>query len=433
MNMSINIIVNYKPMMAIATLLFIKSTPKKKHWRFKITVWILLQYLISFMEYNIFQGNNFLLETFSYIVFFFVFGLPFMGIICEKKLVDNIFFLVCGIATQHFAASFEIILRIISMELFDSVWFSFESIYISLISYIIVFITFYFIFSKPLEKFNDISVKGEKSFWIVLSITPIIILLSCFIKYVTSKTGERSAFFFAQIYAMVCCFYMLWILINQQKVLSLQKESILKENLWKQQKQQWNNSKQNIEVINRKCHDLRHQISAIERMDKNERKDIINEIRQAIDIYDSTINTGNEAVDVVLTEKSLFGSQNNIKMACMIDGSILNKIGIIDIYTILGNAIDNAIECVIKVIDSELRYISINIFKENNFIMIVIENFCEKEPLFKDGIPVTTKENKDDHGIGIRSIIYIVEKYNGCVNVKWKNKKFSLKILIPAI
>ena len=103
-----------------------------------------------------------------------------------------------------------------------------------------------------------------------------------------------------------------------------------------------------------------------------------------------------------------------------------------DICSILGNALDNAIECERKVDDSEKRLIRVAIFSQKNFLIMRFENYFNGELNMKEGIPLTTKNKaKELHGYGIKSINYTVKKYNGGVTINTRNNWFELKILIP--
>ena len=102
-----------------------------------------------------------------------------------------------------------------------------------------------------------------------------------------------------------------------------------------------------------------------------------------------------------------------------------------DICTVIGNALDNAIESVLMVENSEKRMIHLSLTQKNDFIFIQIRNYCEKEPVWKGKELLTTKKNKKNHGYGIKSIRYSIEKYGGNVTTAYKDNWFELCILIP--
>ena len=164
---------------------------------------------------------------------------------------------------------------------------------------------------------------------------------------------------------------------------------------------------------------------------EREKEDYLDEIERSIQIYDSTIETGNEVLDTVLTEKSLYCEQHQITMTCVADGSKLGFLDGVDVYAIFGNALDNAIESVSKVPEPEKRLIAVSVWSRSGLLLIQVENYFEGTLAFEDGLPVTSKEDKDYHGFGTKSIRYAVEKYDGCMGIYPENNLFLLRISIP--
>jgi len=136
-------------------------------------------------------------------------------------------------------------------------------------------------------------------------------------------------------------------------------------------------------------------------------------------------------LDTVLTEKSLYCEANHIAIHCVADGTGLEFIDAVDLYTVFGNALDNAIECVQQIEPAEKRMIDVLICREVGCLVVHIRNSMEGKLDFVDGLPRTTKEDNGYHGYGLKSIRHTVEQYGGHMNVKAENGWFSLKLLIP--
>ena len=102
-----------------------------------------------------------------------------------------------------------------------------------------------------------------------------------------------------------------------------------------------------------------------------------------------------------------------------------------DIYSLFGNAIDNAIEAVERIEDDEKRCIIVRVKKSRGMVLVHIENYYNGELSFKGGLPQTTKKDKRYHGFGMKSIRMIVEKYHGYFSTKSTDGIFSLDILLP--
>ena len=203
------------------------------------------------------------------------------------------------------------------------------------------------------------------------------------------------------------------------------------ELLWKKEQEQYQLAKENIALINHKCHDLKHQIRALRNANKEEIDKYLEEIEGSIRIYEAIVKTGNEVLDTILTEKSLHCKDREIQISCVADGAQMKFIDTIDLYTILGNALDNAIEAVEKFKHKEKRQIDVMIHRQQNFLVINIVNPMKDTLVYEEELPVTTKGDKSYHGFGLKSIDYIVKKYDGFLTVKEEDGCFSLKILMP--
>ena len=71
------------------------------------------------------------------------------------------------------------------------------------------------------------------------------------------------------------------------------------------------------------------------------------------------------------------------------------------------------------------------VYNQNRFLLIRIENYCEEAIPLKDGLPATTKQDRNMHGYGIKSIRQAAEKYGGNVSITQEPQWFVLTVLIP--
>ena len=189
--------------------------------------------------------------------------------------------------------------------------------------------------------------------------------------------------------------------------------------------------KENIELVNIKCHDLKHQIAAIRRNNGNVNEQALREAEAAALFYDNIAKTGCEALDAVLTQKILVCEKYGIKLTYIVDNNSLSMLEDVDIYSLFGNAIDNAIECLKKESDPARRYVSMNAVTRKDFLCIHLENGCSSSPAFKNGLPQTTKKDTAYHGFGTKSIRYVAEKYGGNALFRAQEGTFCLDVMIP--
>ena len=188
-----------------------------------------------------------------------------------------------------------------------------------------------------------------------------------------------------------------------------------------------------VQILRKRSHDMKHIIAALQQDQRaGNQKELLQELQNTINRYDASLNTGNASLDTLLTHAGDQCQQQEILWTCMADGKSLEFVDPFDLYIMIGNALDNAIECLCQVSEKEKRFLSINIRKKNSLILFSIRNYCPQIPQMIHGLPVTTKKEKLEHGYGMKSIQEIVQKYNGQMQVRFENHTFILDILLPS-
>lgn len=390
----------------------------------------------------------FFVETVAYSIFvymaLFAASLGALWVTYNEPLV-NIFF--CGIAaytTQHFAYQFANLVFVVvngasplsgiyHIKFFDvsklnaNFWFV-ASVYV--MCYFTVYWFVYAVFGRRIGKDKELEIKNKN----ILALLGVCLVLNIVLNSVKLYKGEElslvnSVIFY--IYICFCCFLLLqWQFeLSYSKQLSTELDFVKK--LLQQEKEHYKLFKDNIEVIDVKCHDMRHQIRQIG-INKGLDSETVEEIEKSISIYDSVVRTDNEALDVILTEKSLKCIKHNITFSCIADGKRLNFMKDSDVYSLFGNALDNAIEAVVKLPDKSRRVIGLKVSAVGEMVSVNVKNFYDGQiELNKEGFPDTTKSDKEYHGFGLKSIRIIVEKYGGTLSVVAKDNIFNLNILLP--
>ena len=194
-------------------------------------------------------------------------------------------------------------------------------------------------------------------------------------------------------------------------------------------KEQYAISKESVELINMKFHDIKHQIRTYTEAG-NVPASVIRNLESNISLYDSVSKTGNDALDIILTEKSLLCNKNSIQLDCMADGKLLSFIKDEDVYALFGNIIDNAIEAVLKLAES-MRTISLQV-KRVQDMLIIRETNHYADIRVKNGVLQTMKSDKNYHGYGLRSIQRICEEYGGDLAISTEDNIFTMNILFFA-
>lgn len=210
------------------------------------------------------------------------------------------------------------------------------------------------------------------------------------------------------------------------------KELTAMQNVLQNQYQQYRISRESIDLINYKYHDLKHQIAILRNeVGQEQGVKLLDRMEEEIKQYELQNKTGNSVLDTVLTSKGMYCDKHQITLTIVADGTLIEFMDVMDICSVFGNALDNAIESVLKIADKEKRLIHVSVSQQKNFVMIRVENYYEAALEYAEGQLVSTKKNKDLHGYGIKSIQYIVNKYDGAMDISAENQWFSLKMLLP--
>jgi len=204
------------------------------------------------------------------------------------------------------------------------------------------------------------------------------------------------------------------------------------QNLLKNQIINYETSERSIEIINQKYHDLKHLIHILKN-DKlsKEADDYLVYMEKEISSYDLRMETGNQVLDIVLFGKQIYCQKEGITFTVIAEAEGLSFMNSIDISTLFGNILDNAIASVRKIAKIDHRLIHLTISRKAEMIFICLENRYNKEVKFERGLPITTKKDKNFHGYGLKSVSETVEKYKGTLFIEASEGWFEIKLLFP--
>lgn len=299
---------------------------------------------------------------------------------------------------------------------------SYLGMILSLLISLAVVLPTYFLLIKKI----DYSVISKDAMTIITATIILVILLFAGESLRVVETRLTTILFY--ILGIFCSFYCLFMQYNSTKKLQLKIENSKLEEMILQSEKIAQSSITSSELLNIRCHDLKKQIELLEKSsDSKEKEELLEDMKETTRAYDSLIKTGYKPVDIVLSEKYRNCELNSIRFSYIADGKLLKFMREVDIYSLLANGLDNAIEAELKE-DKDKRVISLSIRDDRDMVHIRIENYSSKEIEFKDGIPISDKE-KGLHGYGCKSMIYIANRYHGIINMKKIDERFILDIL----
>ena len=175
-------------------------------------------------------------------------------------------------------------------------------------------------------------------------------------------------------------------------------------------------------------HDMKNHLLVLQRqINSPETAEMVEKLQSQVAMYEDYEHTGNDILDIILKEKSETAREKHIALSVTADLNGVDFIEPLDVSTIFGNGLDNAIEASEK-LPEEQRAILVKAGKMQNFFSVLIENNC-----LQDSGNTKSRTTKNDdflHGFGISNMRKAVKKYDGQLMTKCENGKFTLKILI---
>ena len=415
--------------------------PKKKYpvCRYILTI---LSCLLIAIIFPLFKNVSYS-WWYSSIMFFILFTCCAISLYFVYNIsIQNIFLIsITAYTSQHLAyQAYNVLTTFLSIEeklsfiSYGDIPLNVNITYLNIISFSILLIVYVIIYTIVFVIFNERINKDEakiSNFSIVL-ISGLILLIDIIINSIiiySDKFQGKEVSIIICTYNILCCLMVLFLLFNILNIKQLKTELTITSQLLNKAEEQYKQNKENVDLINIKCHDLKHQIRNFGNK-ANISNETVKELENIINIYDSNIKTNNDALDLILTEKSLLCQKKNINLKCFADCSKLNFITEADLYSLFGNMIDNAIEAVTKIEDVNKRSISLIVRNALSCTSIFISNYYEgKIILDNNGMPKTTKANNGYHGYGLKSIKLIVDKYDGDFKIDIKDNIFMIQIL----
>ena len=220
-------------------------------------------------------------------------------------------------------------------------------------------------------------------------------------------------------------FYFITLLYFQSELFkksAMEKEMNELNLLYERQRQQYQVARQNVQIINRKCHELKVQIADLRRLQPDEATtQSLDEAEQAARMYDANAATGNEVLDVVLTEKSLLCEAQRIRLNCVADGTCLAAIEPGDLYALFSNLLDQAIDAAAQQ-PNDRRMIDLLVCRRQGFAVINV-------------IGPALSGSQSDHGrrhsYELKVARRVVQKYSGTMATEPRGELFAVKIVLP--
>ena len=294
--------------------------------------------------------------------------------------------------------------------------------------YIGVYILLYLLFARKANRIAPSGLPGRNVFLLSVIGLMLMILLSSVRDYYTQESQALTTI--TRLFSISCCVFLLLLRsgLLERSELELERDTLRR--LRRMEREQYEQSKENIELINIRCHDLKRRLEQLEQQGGVISPEELLEMKRAAAIYDAAVHTGNETLDTILTERSLYCEKNGIKFTCIVDGAKLDFMPVGDVCSLFGNVVENAVEAVSRLEHAEDRIISLIVRENRGMLVISADNYYAGSLEFEGGLPKTTKADAEYHGYGLKSVRLVAEKYGGTLTVS-ADEMFHLNVLLP--
>ena len=263
-----------------------------------------------------------------------------------------------------------------------------------------------------------------------LLISGVLLMLCIVLSFV--RQVEGTAELYVHIYDFITCLSCLMIQFSISNGQRIREENRMLATVINKQHEQHEMSKQAVEMLNIKFHDIRSQIVNLQKKLDAEDQQQVEDVKRTLQIYESMANTGNATIDAILMEKGLMCEINQIRFSYIADGRQMDFMAAVDVFSLLNNLLDNAVERELREENTERRMVSLRIIRINETILLDVENYCTAPVDLQQEVLPTTKHDKSLHGIGMKGIRFVVDKYRGTMRFSQENDMFHVSIVFPA-
>lgn len=229
----------------------------------------------------------------------------------------------------------------------------------------------------------------------------------------------------------LCGFIALYAQLEMRRELETRKDAEAMAQLLRSQHEQYETSRRAMDEISRIHHDMAHHLEALRaESEPAVRARMFDDLERTVNDYGVQVHSGNRVVDTVLTAKRMRAREDEVEVSYVVDGTLLDFLGPLDVTAILGNAMDNALEATRVLPEKGDRLVRVALFAQDDFVMLRVENTFDGVVRRANG-RIVSRKREAGHGYGLRNIEAAVERYGGSVSITATGGWFSLRMLFP--
>lgn len=401
------------------------SCPKKKNFWVRLCLSLVVLFTASYF-FPFVHGWNFTWESLARILTFLALSYVGLFVCFDIRPFALLTIVASGVGLQHIGYQ--------SYNFFKLLPFG-EDYYTFLVSnarlfeilfVAVVGIASFFIFGISFWK-NKYYESYKKSLSIISLLTIFICLvLERLIALIPGQ--ERSRSISSVIFDILCVTLALVIEFTIWKIATLNTKNAVLSTLLKNEKKNFEETKQLMTTVNKRGHDLKH---LLQDYGETIPAKYLDSVKEEVKLYENRYITDNPNLDVLLSNFNYKYADKGVRIKLVGDTSLIDFMDEMDMVMLFDNTLNNAISAVLKVEESK-RTIQVVIEKKGHMVSLLFINYFDGELIMKDGLPISISKTPYfcEHGIGLPSIREIARNYDGDINVHSENQRFYLNIYI---
>lgn len=268
--------------------------------------------------------------------------------------------------------------------------------------------------------------------WMPFAFPTMMILLLC--SYIKNSTTNLTIWILLFLTALSIFLVVSRALVSAAAVLSIKEAKKAVSAQLNIQQQEYEDIRRKIELGRNYRHDMRHHLTVLKNLadgqNNEEITQYISELEGKIQEAEQETYCENPTVNAVLSSYIGRGKKAGYMVKSKIDIPTKLPYDVLDICSVLANALENAINGCEKNATNKEQHIKLTaVFDEDRKLVVSVSNPCKKLIKFDvDGFPLVPK--REGHGIGLRSVKAIADKYNGLFQCQWEEGEFRLKVVL---
>lgn len=411
----------------VGTYIFARKVPKRDYFYVTFIIGAILGSIISTILWMVskqYGGESRQLYA-TLCSFFILFELFIIYFISYKiNIIECMTYVMAGWTMLHLSGKIQYFICLLSNITVD--YFNYSRQYTLINTFCLVFTTLMaYMLLKVFYK-GDTRVRNPRVIFPLAIIVAVSVILNAYSPYDVNKSSEL----FLNFYALAFCIISLYFIFRSFDNSYLFNQLRFIKELDKKKAKQYEMSKESIDIINNRTHDLKKFISKFGNSKSILTEEEIKLLDKHISYYDKRSKIGIPSLDTIITEKIFIFEKKKIRFKYNVNPDGLNIFTDFEIYTLFGNILDNAEEALVQC-DEKYRYDELIVSKNGNLLSIHNENYTKENVKIEKNTLFTSKKDVLFHGYGTNSIKETVKKYNGVCTFSCSNNVFCVDILIP--